>query len=589
MDRRLPFIVRFWPWGFVATLLIAIVLFVSATPLYRTAKGWRAGFYLDEAREALARQDYRRAVQRAKLCLQYRNDSAEAYRILAKVADARRDPRSLNLWTTVLQANGGGTDADRVALGEAALRENMPAVTERQLGMLLVRPTPEKEVYNLAGLLAARQGKMALAREWFVKALTIDPQYKRAEVDLAQVQLLMRGDPKVEQEGIDRLLKLAKEPDEWGLQALRVLTEWTMANPSRKPGGIDPAELLAKHPLAKIQDRCMAAQFEIRKHPEKKLEIIDALLKNASELSEPEQRDLAAWLNRLGMYQKTLTAFPLDAKSPEPLMLVQLDAMAALGKWEELDRFLEQDVLMEQPVLLWIFRARTAKELGREARFELSWKQAVRAAGSQPLALRYLAYYAETIGDLPRAIEAYEKLSQIPECEVDALLKLIRPYEKLGRTRDLLGILKRLLTMRPDDPTLNNDVAYLGLLVDDTSLQPFERARKVYESNPQLPPFAATYALSQLKGGLPAVALKVMRNFSLQELTAPSWRAVYAAALDANGQRADALKVARLIDYDNLKPEEKRLIQGFWRPELPLETGTRGRGEAEKRPEKKAR
>jgi len=564
MSNRSPLLLHFWPWGFVLLLVGLFILSIVATPVYRAAKGWRAGFYLTDAQNALEKKDYKRALQRAKLCLQYRNDSADAYRILAKVADARQDPRSLNLWTTVLQAVGGGTDADRVALGEAALRENLLLVTQRQLDQLMVNPSPEKEVYNLAGLLAARQQKPALAREWFHKALELDPEYKRAEVNLAQTQLLMPDNPKVEQAGIERLLELGKRSDEWGLQSLRILTDWSMARPDRRPPGLNPAELLKTHPLAKIQDRCLAAQWEVQRHPEKKTAIIDALLKSASELSETEQRDLAAWLNRMRLYEKTLSAFPLDAKSPEPLLLVQLDAMAALGRWKELDEFLEQEtLLLEQPVLLWIFRARTAKELGRQTRYDLSWKQAARAAGKQPLALRYLAYYAETLGDLPRSVEAYEALSQIPEYEMDALLKLIRPYEKLGRTGDLLSVLRRLLAMRPDDPTLNNDVAYLSLLLNDATPQTFERARKVYETDPQLPPFAATYALSQLRAGLPAVALKVMRNFKPGQLTAPGWQAVYAAALEANGQKAEAVRVARGIDVQNLKPEEKRLIQGL--------------------------
>jgi tetratricopeptide (TPR) repeat protein len=569
MARRSSLLLHFWPWGFILMLVALFVLSIVATPLYRTAKGWRASFYLKEAQEALAKGDHRYAAQRAKLCLQYRNDSAEAYRILAKVADARRDARSLNLWTTVLQANGGGTDADRVALGEAAMRENMLMVAQRQLDLLLVRPTPTKEVYNLAGLLSARQRRPALARSWFLKALAIDPEYARADMNLAQVQLLMPDNAMVEKQGLERLLELGKRNDEWGLQSLRLLTEWTLSAPNRRPPGLDPAEMLEKHPLAKLRDRCLAAQWKIQNYPEKKNAVIEAMLADVKDLSESDQRDLGAWLNGMRLYEKTLSVFPLDPRSPEPLMLVQLDAMAAMGRWQELDKFLEQDLMLEQPVLLWLFRARTAKELNRPTRYDLCWKQAVRAAGNQPLALRYLAYYAETLGDLPRSTQAHENLSQIPEYEMEALLALIRPYEKLGRTADLLKVMKRLLLLRPDDPTINNDVTYLSLLLNDTSLEPFERARKVYESDPQLPPFAVTYALAQLRGGLPAVALKVMRNFRLDQLTAPSWQAVYAATLDANGLKADALKLARVIDYKNLKPEEKQLIAGFWKPETP--------------------
>ena len=567
MDRNSPLLLRFWPWGFVLMLLAFLVLSILATPMYRAAKGWRAGLYLKEAQKALDKRDFKQAVLGAKLCLQYRNDSAEAIRILAKAADAQQDSRSLNLWTTVLQASGGGTDADRVAFGEAALRENLLMVAQRQLDILLVRPSPGKEVYNFAGLLAVRQRKPALAREWFQKALAIDPDYARAAVNLAQVLLLVPENPGVEREGIDRLLELAKRKDEWGLQSLRILTEWALATPSRRPPGLDPAQMLRDHPLARVQDRCLAAQWTIQNHPEKKLEIADGLLKNAAELSEGDRRGLAAWLCRIGLYEKTLAAFPLDAKSPDPLLLVQLDAMAALGRWKELDRFLEQDLFREDPTLLWIFRARAAREVGQRTRYELSWKQAVRAAGRQPLALRYLAYYAEMLGDLPRSIEAYEILSQVPEYELEALLKLIRPCEKLGRTRELLNVMRRLLLMRPTDPTINNDVTYLALLLNDVSAETFERARSVYETNPQVPPFAVTYALAQLRAGLPAVALKVMWNFQPEQLTAPGWQAVYAAALDANGQRNEAIRIARGIDAQNLKPEEKQLMEGFWKPE----------------------
>jgi len=581
-NRKLPLLIHFWPWGFIFLLLALFILSITATPLYRAAKGWRAGTYLTEAQEALAKKDYKQAVQRAKLCLQYRNDSAEAFRILAKVADARHDPVSLNLWTTVLQANGGGTDADHIALGEAALREGLVPVAQHQLDFLLAHPSPGKEVYNLAGLLAGRQQQPALAREWFQKALAIDPDYTRAAVNLANVELMM---PESEQAGLDQLLDLAKRKDEWGLQSLRILTEWAMAHPSRTLP-VDPAQMIQQHPLVEIQDRCFAAQREIQAHPEKQPEIIDALLKNAADLSEADQHDLGAWLNGMELYEKTLTVFPLDAKSPEPLLLVELDAMAALGRWQELDMFLEQDLFLQQPVLLWLFRARAAKELGRDTRYDLCWKQAVRTAGTKPLAQRYLAYYADKLGDLSHCIEAYESLSQVPEFEMDSLLKLIHPYEQLGRTRDLFNTLRRLLALKPEDPTINNDVAYLGLLLNDTSADELARARKVYEINPRLPPFATTYALAQLRGGLPAVALKAMRNIPPEQLTAPGWQAVYAAVLNANGFKADALKVARQIDFKNLKPEERRLIESLWNPSAP-DAGTQKRNDAQATPQKK--
>jgi hypothetical protein len=43
----------------------------------------------------------------------------------------------------------------------------------------------------------------------------------------------------------------------------------------------------------------------------------------------------------------------------------------------------------------------------------------------------------------------------------------------------------------------------------------------------------------------------------------PGWQAVYTAVLGSNKKELEAKKMARTIDWQRLKPEERRLIQAW--------------------------
>ena len=338
MKPRLPIFLQFWPWGFVLACFLVLLLVIVAKPAYRIAKSWRAKTYLAQAEDAFKSGDFNLASQRAKLCVQFNNEGMDAYRILGRIADAQNDPQSLNVWTFILQS-GKGVPGDRIALGEAALRENFPMVAARQLDILLAG-SPSKEICNLAGLLAVRRQQPAVARVWFEKALALDPRYTRAELNLARVHLYHPESRKTQLLAIDRLRDMASSRDDTGLQSLRILSQWGFENPAGLPFDTELAGRLKKHPLAGIADRCFAAQWEMQAHPGRKDSLIAELTRSVDQLSPPDQRDLAAWLNRQNRFEKTVTVFPLRQKMPDSIALVVLDAMAALGQWQQIDDFL---------------------------------------------------------------------------------------------------------------------------------------------------------------------------------------------------------------------------------------------------------
>ncbi len=546
---------RFW-WLWI---LLAMLLFALARPGFHLLKSWRSGTFVRRAEAALARGDLEAAQEQSLLALQLRPSRLEALRVLAHVADQKHDPNGPKLWRHIVQQNGA-IDQDRTSLGEAALRENAPDVVAEQLAVLLGRPSPTRETYLLAGLLAVRQHQAALARGWFQKALELDPAYANASINLGRVELRMGRDRAEQEQGLSRLQQLGMRPDDIGLDSLRSIVQWGVEYPAQLPYDEKWADRLRKHPRAGIQDRCLAADWEIKKDPRREKDLVSTVTAAAAHAPPEERREAGVWLNHHGLYEKTLSVFPPDPKSPDTMALVQLDALAALGRWNQIRDFLKQGALKDQPVLRTLFSARVAREQGDRQLFELGWRQALREAGGKPGTLDYLIMYAERLGEWSLCADACEALSQQPEFQSAALLKLVPLYERLGETRKLFQTMKRLLVLRPDDTAVLNDTAYLGLLLGDSTAKASERAQAVYFSNPQLPAFAVTYALSRLKEGRPAEAVKVLEAIPRAQLTAPGWQAVHAASLAAMGRRKEAASVAAAIPRARLKFEEKKLL-----------------------------
>jgi tetratricopeptide (TPR) repeat protein len=543
----------FWLW--VALIILCLA---SLAPGMKLLQSLRAQWDLNKAEKAFQAGALPEAEEFAYAALRKKPQNIEACRILGKIADLREYSESLRFWHRVVHSPEVRFE-DRVALVEAAIRQQELSLAEQQLGVILGSGQPTAHIYNLAGLLSLRQRRPAVARQWFQMAVELDSNFFRSELNLARLDLYFPKDQKARKDGIQRLKKLSQRNDIGGLESLRTLVEYGQQNPKNYPYEADTGSRLGTHPLASQKDSCLVIDWQLACRERDLDSVVREFDKNTDKLDVREKIELATWFNSKKLHRKTLEAFPLDPEAPRELILLQLDAMAALDKWNELSDFLAGNIRLE-PVLVSLFRARVAKELGDQRLFELGWRKSLRESGRNPVALRYLARYAGELGEKKRSAEALEELSRVPGFEGQSLLELIPIYEHLRDTRSLLNTLHRLVELRPDDLVINSDVAYLGLLLNDSSVYPFERAKKVYTEGPRIPAFASTYALSQLRLGFPAIALSAFDQFTLGELTAPGWQAVYAATLLANGRRADAVKIVESIDLGNLKPEEKLLI-----------------------------
>jgi tetratricopeptide (TPR) repeat protein len=282
----------------------------------------------------------------------------------------------------------------------------------------------------------------------------------------------------------------------------------------------------------------------------------------------PEQLvRLARWLNLRSGPAKTVDTIPLEAALKQrDLLLVYLDALAALKRWPEVDKILANEKTTLEPLLLELFRARAAKELGQDKAAALYWNHVQEIASQQPAWLSYVGGYAEKNGELDEAKKAFKALSADPRSARAGFAGLIRIGERLGDTTQLKETLERMVKQYPDDPAPANDLTYVNLLLNDSVVESEQKARAALEKNPSSFAARTTLALSYLRLNKLNDAKELYQKNPIDWANAlPSWQAVYVSVVAATGQRHTAVSLAQMIDSRRLKPEEKDLIRKFVR------------------------
>ena len=183
-------------------------------------------------------------------------------------------------------------------------------------------------------------------------------------------------------------------------------------------------------------------------------------------------------------------------------------------------------------------------------------------ASQRPETLLYVAQYAEKVGATEEALKAYRQLSKQPQSAAQAYLALIRLVEQKGDTRALRDLMKELIAAFPNDPAPRNDLAYLELLTKENIASAAEAAKTLVASRPEMLAYRTTLALAYLRMNDPKSAHALFRGVEVDWKTAPpSWRAVYAAVLAANGDIKSARQMVNQLPRQQLRAEERALVE----------------------------
>ena len=254
------------------------------------------------------------------------------------------------------------------------------------------------------------------------------------------------------------------------------------------------------------------------------------------------------------------------------LFYQHVDALGALGRWDEIRRLIESEQFTLDPVVEHMYLARCFAQQNQTGGAENNWQRALEAAAGDLSKLLLLADYAEKNGALDIASTAYDAAVAVSAKSRPAQQGRLRVAYARRDTRKIQAVLGDLLKFWPNDSAVQNDEAYARVLllpraqdVDEqvrAELEVIEKlATRLVEKEPASLPHRTLLALVRLRLNRPQDALLVYQKINVPKssLTTSSV-AVHAAVLAANGMADQAREEFAQVPAEKMLPEERELV-----------------------------
>ncbi|MDQ6656171.1 MAG: hypothetical protein M3Y80_10200 [Verrucomicrobiota bacterium] len=543
-------------WGVLLLVLLAVV--ATARPVYRWTKTRRANHFVDQAESFLTQGKMAEAASKYRAALQM---DPLGYRPLAgaaRLATRLDRPEAGDLWHEVMRLPEC-TTADRQDFAGWLLQRGKTATAEKMIEQLL-QNAPDVKTLTLAARYAGRMGNEAKAIEFARLAVTRAPQGDTAAQFLLAEVLARSADPAQRAAARETLWSVAEHDGPGQRAALEAIARAPELSNDEK------SRVLAE--LEKIADPgattdLLAAELRLQLQPGAEDQIYEQEIARWGKADATALVELTRWLNLHRQFERVLALIPQEnAGSTSTLLLSRLDALAGLGRWNEIDAILAGNDLPLDASVVESFRARSAQGRGSALDETLHWDRAIAAAGSDSGKLRFVANFAEQSKASAAALKAYEQLARSADDAVYAQRARQRILETTGDVHAARSAAERLLTAAPDDPNALAQLIHLNLLLGTDVEANAAKAQALVAKYPARLSFRVTAALGYLRQFNAAAALA---QFDAPvpiewQRTPPGWRAVYAAALAADDKQDAAREIIVTIPLDQLKPEERELL-----------------------------
>lgn len=502
------------------------------------------------------------AVKKARTAYQTKPDEPAAIRIAAKVQRMTGQPAAaIPLWKQLIQA-GAMKPMDRRGYAEDLLICGSTAEAGVEIEALLKEESSDGALYRLAARWAATEGDGERARDFARKAVSLEPDNQEARLLQALLQL-SGGTESLRAEAVRSMLELGREPTREGIEALKRLA--TLPGLSDELAG-RVLVLIREHPLATEEHRLLALGIDLALHPADRTAILDAAVLQHQKADAASRRAFGVWLNTRGEHERMLSVVPIEeAFKRKDLLLICLDSLAGLKRWDEIERILALKNVPLDAAYKELFLARTALELGSKTVSDMHWRRARIAAGPSTEQMAFIGKYAEKMGQFDQAELAFRSLSSNAATARPAMEALLGIAEKRGDVELLCDTLKKMRERWPQDDSVKNDLAYVNLLLGREVDESMEVAKELVARSPASLAHRTTLALAAIRKADPAGALAVYQGLKIPwERVGQGHRAVHAAVLGANGQIAEAKAETAALRWAELRAEERELVKS-WR------------------------
>jgi cytochrome c-type biogenesis protein CcmH/NrfG len=538
---------------------IILVVIVGCVVGFSQFRAWQQRRLVAEANALVSQGDYRRASLDARRILQINPQSAEAYRILARVYEKAGTRAALDARRRVMDL-GKATPNDLILLARAAIRFDDRATMDVAISKL---PASAKETADYHALLAdialAQRDGVEMERQ-LSQASRLDPANMDYTMRLAALRL-GATDRDLRAKGKQTLVEMQKDP-----VLRREATRFLAEDALRLNLTLTALELARQ--IDSFPDKTFADQLLLLTALDAaKDKGFDAYLQEMKKTSAEDVEPAAAFLTWLNMHKREREAIDWSATLPPGILgnkLFQIalsDSYVGAKDWTGLQRLVNSGNWGTVDFLRNALHARALRELGNEPQAASQWNEALKKVTADPRQALGLAQTVEKWGWKTEAVDLLWIVAKDPTRGDEALRTLYSYFAKNDDTENLYRVVLHEVELHPDDANVQNNFAQLSLLLQLNQDRGQKAAREVYDKDPKNPAYVSTYAFALHSAGDSKKALKILETLSPEQLRKPEIAAYYGIILAATGDQARAAEYLDLGEKATLLPQEKALIE----------------------------
>jgi len=505
--------------------------------------------------------DLRSAIVSCEQLIQQNPQYISAYWLIIAICEQANSPQAIT-WASKLAELSANDPNALIQLAVVALKFDETEVAQEALDRLPSAAKDTAIALSLQGTLETLGGRLTKAGGLFDRAAQLEPSNLSHRLNLLKIRLQFRDSAKADP-AREELELLAKDSSVKA-DALRALLQDARAH-GQSERALSIARQLTSAPDAPLSDQLLLLQeLSVSATSEFSATLAEFRRKIQASGNSGSISRLMSWQNAHSLYQTTLDwkqELPANLGDSFPIQLAESEALVGLKNWIPLRSKIATEDWGWMNYLRLAIYARVERELG-SSEFRERWESALVATSGEWNAVLRLANTAEQWGWKEQAIQAFWIIARQSQGQRIALKRLYQIYAGERNTLDLYKVAKRILEVDPRDLIAVNNVASLGLLLDQDRDQAVKLAEDVHAKAPSIPAFNATYAFALLRNRQPKKALQILEGLSAHATSDPSIGLYYGLALAANGQ-GDLAKpyLQTALRSDHLFPEEESLAR----------------------------
>jgi len=543
----------------LALLITGLILWVAIPPAYHRLKVWRAMKFLAQSEIAANEGNVPKSISLMRRAILMVPNEEAVFRKVRLFNASLGDPNSLNALQR-LMLEKQASPQELLTLAEQALKAENPLIAKAALDQIQEDHSVRKIIIQMR--LLEKEGNLKEALNLAKTELpTLTPD-DGEKLLLATAEMTLKTDVTASRQ---ILLQLVDKNSAVGISGLRLLGAQILAQRGTESLQADKiADKLLAHPLHTPDDVLLALDLRIMQSPSAKPALLAQTMSERTSGAPDDALAFARWLNRRLHYKESVDFIGRERAASNPdWLLLYLDALAGLERWNDIFTMLDADTIIGlSDSIRLLFLARAAEKSGDLESAGESWREMqLGLAYEKPEVVSFIAAYALRIGEREQATKAYTTLSHRKETALEGYLGLIRCWPQNTSAAELLPLYQEFTESFPMLAEARSDQTYLKLLTNDKPATAAAIAKEFYDNTPQSLASLSIAALGMLKTGNPSGADALYEGKTIAWLSAPTaWRTVRAAVLYGIGKKKEADELVRTINKSQLRPEERALL-----------------------------